>query len=204
MAMNNPTNVTTGIARLSYAHLTQPYAGMPGQEPRYSVTVLVPKTDAATKQRIDAAIEAAKQAGVSSKWGGRMPASVHVPVYDGDGVRPNGEPFGPECKGHWVFTAGSKAQQPVVDMARQPILDPTQIYSGMYAYVNVTFFPYDQAGRRGVGCGLGPVMKAADGDPLGGGVTVEDAFAGIGQAAEQAAPTVPGGVNPITGLPWGA
>lgn len=204
MAMNNPANLTTGVVRLSYAHLCQPYAAMPGQEPRYSVTVLVPKTDVKTKQAIDAAIAAAKQTGVTSKWGGRMPANVNTPVYDGDGTRPNGEPFGPECKGHWVFTAGSKNAQPVVGLDRQPIIDQTQIYSGMYAYVNVTFFAYDQAGRRGIGCGLGPVMKAADGEPLGGGVTVEDAFAGIGQPAASAQPTVPAGVNPITGLPWGA
>lgn len=186
-----PTDVTTNTARLSYEHLTKPYAANPGQEERYSVTVLVPKTDINTKALIDAAIEAAKQEGVAKKWAGKMPAVVATPVHDGDGMRPNGEAFGPECKGHWVFTANSKVRPETVNVQGQPIIDDTQIYSGMYAYVAVSFFPYDAAGRRGVGCGLNAVMKVKDGEPLGGRVTAAEAFAGKIQT--------PVKVNPLTG-----
>ena len=58
--MDNFCNVTTGEVRMSYAHLFKPYAAMPGQEEKYSVTVLVPKTDTDTMGRINAAVEAAR------------------------------------------------------------------------------------------------------------------------------------------------
>ena len=213
------TNVTTGEVRLSYVHLFKPYAAVPGQEEKYSVTVLVPKTDTATKARIDAAIEAAKHKGIANKWNGQCPPLVPTPVYDGDGVRPSdGMPFGPECKGHWVFTASAKADYPpeVVDAAGNPIINQSEIYSGVYAYVNVEFFPYLFGGaKKGIGCGLGPVMKRRDGDPLGGSApTAAQAFGAPQTATPQyggAMPATPGAagvspmtraVNPITGLPY--
>ena len=111
--MNELTNVTTGEVRLSYVHLFKPYAAMQGAEERYSCTILVPKTDTDTMGRIQAAIEEAKRKGTADKWGGVCPPLVPVPVYDGDGVRPSdGMAFGPECKGHWVFTANAKADYP--------------------------------------------------------------------------------------------
>lgn len=169
------TNVTTGQVRLSYVHLFQPYA-RPGQEAKYSVTILIPKSDIATKQRIDAAIQAAIQKGVSSVWNGARPPQPKTPVWDGDGVRQNGEPFGPEAKGHWVLTASSKQQQAIVDANLNPIIDQTQIYSGMYGRVNINFFPFSNSGNRGIGAGLGPVQKLADGEPLGGQISAEQAF----------------------------
>lgn len=178
MTQPNPTNVTTGQVRLSYVHLFKPYANQPGQEPKYSATLLIPKTDIATKQRIDAAINAAIQAGVTGKWNGVRPAQVKLPVWDGDGLRQSGEPFGPECKGHWVITASSNQQQAIVDMAMNPIINQSDVYSGMYARVNVNFFPYFNSGNKGIGCGLGPVQKLADGEPLGGQITAEAAFGG--------------------------
>lgn len=212
------TNVTTGEVRLSYVHLFKPYAAMPGQEEKFSCTVLVPKTDVATKARIDAAIEAAKQKGMANKWNGQCPPIVPIPVYDGDGVRPSdGMPFGPECKGHWVFTASTKADTPpeIVDAHGNPIINQSEIYSGVYAFVNVEFYPYLFGGsKKGIGCGLGPVMKRRDGEPLGGSApTAAQAF-GMAQAAPQVAPAQTyaapqpaygqqaGGINPITGMPY--
>ena len=171
------TIVTTGQVRLSYVHLFAPYA-RPGQEAKFSVTILLPKSDVATKQRIDAAIQAAAQKGVAEVWSGARPPQLKTPVWDGDGVRQSGEPFGPECKGHWVFTASSKQQQVVVDANMNPIISQTEIYSGVYGRVNVRFFPFSNSGNRGVGCGLGPVQKLADGEPLGGQVSAEQAFGG--------------------------
>ena len=154
--MANDKHVVTGEARLSYVAILKPRASRNNPEEKYSVTVLVPKSDTATKQRIDATIEAAIQDGAGRLWGGRPPL-VNAPVYDGDGVRPSdGQPFGPECKGHWVFTASCKADKPprVVDANVQDILDSHKVYSGVYGRVGVDFFPYYQAGRKGVGCGL--------------------------------------------------
>lgn len=175
--MASENHVVTGTARLSYVHLLQPYANRNSGEEKFSVTVLVPKTDVTTRQRIDAAIEAATQVGVKM-WGGRPP-KVATPVYDGDGVRPSDNlPFGPECKGHWVFTASCKKDRPprVVDANLQDIMDARAIFSGIYGRVGVDFFPYYQAGKKGVGCGLTNVQKLADGEPLGNRTTAEEDF----------------------------
>ncbi|MBP1561905.1 MAG: DUF2815 family protein [Oscillospiraceae bacterium] len=170
------TTVTTDRARLSFTHLFEPYTNDPKQEAKYSVTVLVPKSDIATKQRIDAAITAAKQKGVAEKWNGVMPPVVATAVHDGDGVRPNGEPFGEECRGHWVFTASSKQPPQVVDINLNPIINQTDVYSGCYARVCVNFFAYNSNGKRGVGIGLNAVQKLEDGEPLGGRVSAAEAF----------------------------
>jgi hypothetical protein len=177
MANINIQDVVTGKVRLSYVHLFTPYASQQGGESKYSTTILLPKTDIATKQRIDAAINAAIQEGIASRWNGVRPPVLAIPVYDGDGVRPSdGMPFGEECKGHFVFTASSKQAPEVVDLARQRILNQTEIYSGIYAMVSVRFFPYASNGKKGIGCGLGPVMKLEDGEPLGGRVSAATAF----------------------------
>lgn len=214
MNNNNPMNVTTGEVRLSYVHLFKPYAAMPGQEEKYSCTILVPKTDMDTMARLNNAIEAAKQKGITDKWGGVCPPMVPTPVYDGDGVRPSdGMPFGPECKGHWVFTASAKVDYPpeVVDASGNPIINQSEVYSGMYAYVNVTFYPYAFGGKKGIGCGLGPVMKRRDGEALGGsapsaaqafGVQPPAAQNGYGQAQPGGGYMAAPAVNPITGLPY--
>jgi len=227
--------VTTGEARFSFVHVFKPYAFQQGQEEKYSVTVLVPKTDTDTMARINAAIEAAKQRGVSDKWNGQCPPILPTPVHDGDGVRPSdGMPFGDECKGHWVFTASAKADYPpeVVDASGNPIINQSEVYSGMYGRVNVNFFPYAFGGKKGIGFGLGPVQKLRDGEALGGGrVSAAQAFgtpipqqpqtgtvpgapvypqpqtppyAGAGTPApQQPTAQVPtGGINPITGLPY--
>ncbi len=194
MANNRPTALTTGRVRISYEHLLQPYANQQGAEPKFSVTLLIPKSDIATKRGIDAAIAAAITEGTSGKWGGARPPQPAIPLYDGDGVRPNGEAFGDECKGHWVMTASSKQRPNVVDTNIQPILDATQIYSGMYARVAINFFAYNAAGKKGIGCGLGNVQKIEDGEPLGGRTSPEDDFgapAAYPQYAQQPQPVYP-------------
>jgi hypothetical protein len=187
------TSVTTGQVRLSYVHLFQPHASQPGQEPKFSTTILIPKSDVTTMQRIHAAIQSAIQKGVSGVWGGARPPQPKTPLWDGDGVRQNGEPFGPEAKGHWVLTASSKQQQAVVDANMNPIINQTEVYSGMYGRVNLNFFPFSNSGNRGIGAGLGPVQKLADGEPLGGRISAEQAFGGNGGSAGYVPPAAPGG-----------
>ena len=152
--MANDTRVMTGKVRLSYVHLFKPYAAEKGQEEKYSCTILVPKTDVQTKPTI--------------------------PIYDGDGIRPSdGQEFGEECKGHWVFTASAKIdyQPGIVDVRAQPILNQSEIYSGIYARVSVNFFPYAVSGKKGIGCGLGNVQKLMDGEPLSAvGIKAENEF----------------------------
>lgn len=178
--------ITINDVRFSYCHLFQPQQ-RPGQEPKYGVTILVPKANTAAKAAIDQAISAAIEAGVSKTWGGVRPPQPALCVHDGDGVRPSdGMPYGEECKGCWVFTASSKDAPFVVDAQVQRIIDPTQVYSGMWGNVNVAFFAYNSNGKKGVGCALNGVQKVRDGEPLSGRVTAEEAFQVVATAAPAA------------------
>ncbi len=198
MANNNPAHVVLKNVRISYEHLNAPYAQNPGQEPKYSATILVPKSSAENRAKIDAAIAAATER-ARAKFGNAFPATPKISVHDGDGVRPSdGQPFGEECHGCWIFTASSKQRPEVVDANVQPILNPAEIYSGMYANVGVTFFGYNAPQNKGIGVGLETVQKIADGEPLGNGrasaeddfAPVEPAGAGYQQPQQQyAAPT---------------
>lgn len=176
--MDNSTNVTTGEVRLSFVNLFTPRANQPGQEPKYSTTILIPKSDTATMGRIHAAIQSAINRGVAGAWAGAKPAQPRTPIHDGDGVRPNGEAFGPECKGHWVLTASSKQPQAIVGADMSPIIDQTRVYSGVYGRVNINFFAYSNSGNKGIGAGLGPVQILRDGEALGGRISAEQAFGG--------------------------
>ena len=141
-----------------------------------------------------------------------------IPIHDGDGVRENGTPYGPECKGCWVITASSQQKPQVVHQSDiNTELLPQDIYSGMYARVTINFFGYNRAGKRGIGCGLGNVMKTRDGEALAGGASAAADFAGVGQTVGGATPeygaampATPGQMsyantgtsyNPLTGQP---
>ena len=196
MYQNDPCKVLTGEVRLSYCHLDQPRANAkdPNAKPKYSATLLIPKTDTKTKADIDAAIEAAAQASVTSKWGGFRPNPLKSVVHDGDGVRQDGRPYSDECKGCWVMTASSTTKPQVVHISDvRTQLDPRDAYSGMYARVTIRFYGYAANGNKGIAAGLGNVCKTRDGDPLAGGASAESDFAEIGDS---------NAVNPLTGLPF--
>lgn len=184
------TTITISEIRMSYCNLFQPKPPMnnPTGEPKYSVTLLIPKTNTAAVQAINAAIQEAVEAGVASKWNGVRPPQPAIPIHDGDGTRPSdGMPYGDECKGMWVMTASSTQAPFVVDRQVQPIIDATQVYSGMWANVSISLFPYFNAGKRGVGCGLNGVQKLRDDTPLASRVTAQDAFSALPAEAAPAA-----------------
>lgn len=76
----------------------------------------------------------------------------------------------------------SQFEVQVVDANRQPILDPGVVKDGAIAYISMNLYSFNKGGGIGVAAGLGPVMIVGQGEVLnvgGGGVSVEDAFAGI-------------------------
>lgn len=181
--------ITINDVRFSYVNLFQPRAPFnnPNGEPKYGCTILLPKSNTAAKAAIDQAIAQAIELGVTKCWGGVRPPQPAICVHDGDGPRPSdGSSFGEECRGCWVFTASSKQAPFVVDAQVQNIIDPTQVYSGMWGNVNVNFFPYNQAGKKGIGCGLNGVQKTRDGEPLGSHISAQDAFQPVAGAATAA------------------
>lgn len=199
MYQNIATKVLTGEVRLSYTNLTAPRAAQQGGEAKYSVTLLIPKTDTATKANIDSSAEAAAQDAQGKLWNGVRPPLLPQPLHDGDGVRENGTPYGPECRGHWVITASTKNKPQVVHQSNVAAeLAPQDIYSGMYARVTINFYGYFNSGKKGVGCGLGNVMKTRDGEPLAGGASASSDFADVGSSVGAGAPYI----SPLTGLPY--
>ena len=203
MYQNIPTKVLTGEVRCSYVHLSQPYAGPQGGEPKFSMTLLISKTDVNTYKDLIASRDAAYEDGVKNKWKGARPQLKNPLIYDGDGVNNSGMPFGDECKGHWVITASCSQQRKpqVVGIDNVSVeLAPQDIYSGMYARVTVNFFAFDSHGNKGVGCGLGNVLKTRDGEPLSGGASAASDFAGLAPAPQpMGAGATPGVYDPAMG-----
>lgn len=175
---NQSTKVVTGKVRLSYAHLFEPFSNIDGQEPKYSVVILIPKSDKATIKKLRDAQQAALQNGKERIFGGRVPQNWRDTLRDGDeeaDLERN-----PEYEGHMFMSVSSKTKPGIVDRDVQPILDSTEIYSGCYARVSINAFPYNVSGNRGVSFGLNHVQKLEDGDFLGGRSKAEDDFEPVG------------------------
>ncbi len=171
----SPTRVVTGKVRLSYAHLFEPYSNDPEKEARYSVTILIPKSDTETLDKIRRAEAAAKEDGKASKFGGRIPTNLSSIIHDGDEEADLDR--NPEYAGHVYMAMSSRTRPGVVDQDLNPVLDTTQVYSGCYARVSINAFPYNTAGKKGVSFGLNNVQFLEDGEPLGGRSRAEDDFA---------------------------
>lgn len=172
-AKRTGTKVTTGKVRLSYAHLFETHA-IEGNEPKYSVSIIIPKTDTETLKAIKEAVLEAKDQG-KAKWGGKIPATLKTPLRDGDTERPDDEAYS-NC---YFLNANSKNKPGIVDQNVQPILDATEVYSGCYARLTLNFYAYSASGNKGIASGLGNVQKLEDGEPLGGFTRAEDDFDSI-------------------------
>ncbi len=162
--------VVTGKVRLSYEHIWEPAAIKDG-EPKYSVSLIIPKSDKKTIKAIKDAIEQATEDG-KAKFGGKIPANLKLPLRDGDIERPEDEAYADS----YFINANSKDKPQIVDKQVQPILDKNEVYSGCYARVSISIYPFNTNGNRGIACGLGNIQKIADGEPLGGRTRAEDDF----------------------------
>jgi len=171
---NQTTKVVTGKVRLSYVHLFEPFSNIEGQEPKYSVVLLVPKTDKKTVNAIKKAQQAALEQGKDRLFGGKIPKAWKNTFRDGD--EEGDLEKNPEFEGHYFMTVSSKTKPGVVDQALNDILDSSEVYSGCYARVSINAFPFSVSGNKGVSFGLNHVQKWADGDFLGGRSKAEDDF----------------------------
>lgn len=161
------TKVVTGKIRMSYTHLFQPQVPLGGGEPKYEMTMLIPKSDVKTVDAIRAAIKEARDVFCNKNGATALPAAPRHPLRDGDGLRDSGEPYGPECRGHYILKARCKNQPVVVDAFGQPITNAAEIYGGCYGRVSFTLFGYSKAGQKGIGATLLAVQKLHDGEPFG-------------------------------------
>ena len=173
MAMN-ATKVVTGKVRLSYAHVWEPVS-INDSKPKYSVSLVIPKSDKETIKAINAAVDAAIEEGIA-KFGGKKPnkAALKLPLRDGDTERDD-EVY----KNCFFVNANSTTAPQIVDRSVQPILDREEVYSGCYARVSINFYAYNTNGNKGIACGLGNIQKIADGEPLGGRTSAKDDFSSL-------------------------
>ena len=171
----NPAKVITGVCRLSYANIWQAKS-INGGAPKYSASVLIPKSDTKTVAKVKAAIQAAYEEGEGKlKGNGKTApslASLKTPFRDGDTERPDDEAYA----GHWFINANSNTAPGVVDANREPIYDTSEIYSGVYARVSLSFYAFNSNGNRGIACALQNIQKVRDGEALGGKSKAEDDF----------------------------
>ncbi len=165
------TKVITGKCRASFVHLFEPQS-INGSDPKYSVSLIIPKSDTETIGKINAAIEEAKQNGIAGKWSGKLPPNLKLPLRDGDVDRPDDEAYA----NSYFINANNTEKPGVVDRRRVPITDPLTIYSGCYIRASISFYPFNSNGNRGVGASINNAQFWCDGEPLNGRVRAEDEF----------------------------
>ena len=174
--INNPTKVITGPnTRWSYANVWQPKS-INGGAPKYSVSLIIPKSDTVTVEKVKAAIQAAYEEGESKlKGNGKTVPALSViktPLRDGDTERPDD----PAYANAYFINANSATAPGIVDADRQPIIDTSEVYSGVYGRASINFYAFNSNGNKGIACGLNNLQKIRDGEPLGGKSRAEDDF----------------------------
>lgn len=173
----NLTKVITGVnTRWSYANVWDPKS-INGGAPKYSVSLIIPKSDTTTIEKINAAIQAAYEEGESKlKGNGKtVPplAAIKTPLRDGDIERPDDAAYA----NSYFINANSASAPGIVDANRQSIIDRSEVYSGVYGRASINLYAFNSNGNKGIACGLNNLQKIKDGEPLGGKASAESDFA---------------------------
>ncbi len=166
--LKNDTKVVTGLVRLSYAHIFEPKS-INGSDPKYSVSLIIPKSDKQMVKVIEEAISNAKELG-KSKWGGKIPNGLKMPLRDGDEDRPDDEAY---AESYFVNANNDKAPKVVGTekdkrTGKAIELGSDDVYSGCYARASINFYPFNVNGNKGIACSLISIQKIDDGEPLAG------------------------------------
>lgn len=156
--------------RIAYEHLMRPYKGELSEKEQYSCCVIIPGDDTDSIQAVEQAVKAAKTKGITEQWGGKEPYQLQLPLRDGSEPRKDGSPRGQEFQGNKFFNAKSNRQVPVQNRNKAPIMNESEVYSGMWAIVCCTAFPFDAKVNKGISIGLEAVLKTADDEAFGGGL----------------------------------
>ena len=173
---NNPCKVITSVVRFSYLNANEPKATTEGGVPKYSVSLIIPKSDEDLVKKLQVAIEAAYKEGEFKLRGNGKTAppmtAIKNPLRDGDLERPDD----PAYKDSYFVNANSTTKPEVVDAALNPIIETSEIYSGIYGRASITFYAFNNNGNKGIACGLNHLQKIRDGEPLGSKASAESDF----------------------------
>lgn len=173
--MENSTKVITGKVRFCYVNVFEPTAMNENDTPKYNICILIPKDDAKTLDKINKAIEAAKQAGKAklADKNGKIPSNLKLPLRDGDDERGDDPAF----EDHYFINANSMRQPSIVDRSLNPIMSRDEFYSGCYGRASISFYAFNVS-SKGIAAGLNNLQKLEDGEMLAGGSTAEEDFGG--------------------------
>lgn len=172
------TKVITGPdTRWAYVNAWEPKAMYHGGKPKFSVRLIIPKTDEKTVENIRAAIKAAYDESIDRLRysDGTLPAldDIFSPLLDGDapGLR-NAQDYA----GCWYINANSDYPPGIVDKNKVPITRHSEVYSGVYGRASITFYAFNGGTRRGIACHLSNLQKVRDGESLGHNIPACDDF----------------------------
>lgn len=174
MAPKLDTRVITGKVRLSYCNIFEAKKAPGADREKFSVVLLIPKSDKLTLKNLRQAQKNALANGESGVFKGKIPKEWKDTIHDGDedaDLERN-----PEYEGHWYVSVSAITKPGIVDAHRDPITDSTEVYSGCYARVSLNAFPFSTQGNKGVSFGLNNLQKMGEGEPLGGRSRAEDDF----------------------------
>lgn len=171
----NSTKVVTGKVRFCYVNVFEPTAMNEGDTPKYNICILIPKNDTKTVDKINKAIEAAKQAGKAkiADKNGKIPSTLKLPLRDGDDERSD-DPAFENC---YFINANSNRKPSIVDRDLNPIMEKEEFYSGCYGRASINFYAFNVQ-SKGIATGLNNLQKLEDGEMLAGGSTAEEDFGG--------------------------
>ncbi len=169
------TKVITGLVRFSYVHVFEPHAAQEGSKEKYSVSILIPKSSTDMISRIEDAVNAAADAG-KAKFNNKDPRknkNFKWPLRDGDEERSEDGNYA----GMMFLNASSNTKPGLIDVDKDPILDPEDFYSGCWGRASINFYPFNTSGNMGVACGLNNLQKLKDDEALAGKTSAKDDFA---------------------------
>ncbi|MCH4400440.1 DUF2815 family protein [Staphylococcus haemolyticus] len=171
-AKQNGTKVITGKVRASYAHIFEPHSMQEGQDAKYSVSLIIPKSETSTINAIEKAVDEAIENGKASKFGGKVPGNLKTPLRDGDIEREDD----PNYQDAYFLNASSKSAPGIVDQNKIRLTDASTVVSGDYIRASVNLYPFNTNGNKGIAVGLNNIQLVEKGEPLGGASAAEDDF----------------------------
>lgn len=167
--------------RFSYVNVIEP-KGINGGKEKYSVSLIIPKSNALIVKRIKNAIRETYEENKNKLKGNSksIPTLEEVTegvLHDGD-VKRDGDPAYENAyyinakndRKPQLFTKGKEKGHP------EELMDPAEIYSGCYGRALIQFFAYNTSGGRGIACSLVALQKGKDGEPLGSFIDAAKAF----------------------------
>lgn len=165
----------TNPIRLSYCNLDKARAITPGAKEKYSCVLLIPKTDKATIDGLKQTMKEVYQNNPQIFEGYDLKSLVRI--YDGDGSSPKGKKYDANYAGMWVVNASNSLKPKLLMPDGSEVLDVAgELYSGVWAKVGITIFPYSNSGNVGLGVSLDLIKKHHDDEPFGGVAREEDYF----------------------------